>query len=67
MGKRQCAAGAYASLCLSQWAVLKMSLAKLGCTRLQQVFEPLNNCWIVAMETMTTDIKTKTIFIESAG
>jgi len=34
MGKRQCAAGAYASLCLSQWAVLKMSLAKLGYTQI---------------------------------
>jgi len=34
MEKRQCSAGASASLCLSQWTILKMSLAKLGCTRL---------------------------------
>ena len=33
MEKRQCSAGASASLCLSQWTILKMSLAKLGCTQ----------------------------------
>jgi len=35
--KRQCSAGASASLCLSQWTILKMSLAKLGCTHVERV------------------------------
>jgi IS1 family transposase len=35
MGKRQCSPGAQASLCLPQWAILNMSLARLGCTRCQ--------------------------------
>jgi hypothetical protein len=34
MAKRQCAAGTQASLCLPQWTVLKVSLARLGCSRL---------------------------------
>jgi predicted nuclease of restriction endonuclease-like (RecB) superfamily len=33
VAKRQCATGAQASLCLSQWALLKMSLARLGCSQ----------------------------------
>jgi hypothetical protein len=32
MEENQCPAGAEAAFCLSQWAILKMSLAKLGCT-----------------------------------
>jgi hypothetical protein len=33
VGQRQCAAGVEAALCLPQWALLKLSLTKLGCTR----------------------------------
>jgi hypothetical protein len=34
MAKRQCAAGTQASLCLPQWTVLKVSLARLGCSHM---------------------------------
>jgi hypothetical protein len=38
VGKRKCATGAKAALCLPQWTILKLSLTKLGCTQKISVF-----------------------------
>jgi len=34
MGEEKCAPSPETSFCLSQWPILKMSLTKVGCTRL---------------------------------